>query len=115
MSETTFRDRLPDYHNQYGRLKSKTAWGNFLTRLCKAFGFERKYLTKLLNGTRTYRPARTYAKPFSGSARPASAGCPDAIRRRGHGTGTAAPTPTMVSSHLNNGGGDGVSVSFLFD
>lgn len=58
MSETTFRDRLPDYRNQYGRLKSKTARGNFLTRLCKTFGFERKYLTKRLNGTRTYRPAR---------------------------------------------------------
>lgn len=32
MSETTFRDRLPDYRNQYGRLKSKTARSNFLTR-----------------------------------------------------------------------------------
>lgn len=38
MSETTFRDKLTDCHNQYGQLKSKTAKGSFLTRLCKTFG-----------------------------------------------------------------------------
>ncbi len=62
MSETTFRDRQPDFRNQYGRLKSKTAKGDFLTRPCKTFGFERKYLTKLLDGARRHRPPRGQAQ-----------------------------------------------------
>jgi hypothetical protein len=64
MSSSTFQERLPDFRNQYGRLKSKAAKGRFATRLCETFGFERKYLLKLLNGTRRYKPPRGRAATY---------------------------------------------------
>ena len=64
MSASTFQERLPDFRNQYARLKSKAAKGRFATRLCETFGFERKYLLKLLNGIRRYKPPRGRAATY---------------------------------------------------
>ena len=56
MANQTFSDILPDKRNQYARLKSKKAKSRFLTHLQEVYGFERKYLIKLLTGERTYHP-----------------------------------------------------------
>ena len=64
MSSSTFQERLPDFRNQYARLKSKAAKGRFVTRLSETFEFERKYLLKLLNGTRRYKPPRGRAATY---------------------------------------------------
>ena len=65
-AEMSFKDKLTDYRNRYGRLKGKGSKGRFLTRLSEAFGFERKYLIKLPNGQREFKPprgrGRTYGK-----------------------------------------------------
>ena len=65
-AEMSFKGNLVDYRNRYGRLKSKEAKGRFITRLAETFGFERKYLIKLLNGQRDFKPprgrGRTYGK-----------------------------------------------------
>ena len=49
-AEMSFKDKLTDYRNRYGRLKGKGSKGRFLTRLSEAFGFERKYLTSCSTG-----------------------------------------------------------------
>ena len=51
-----YHEILPDKRNQYARLKSKKAKSRFLTHLQEVYGFERKYLIKLLTGERTYHP-----------------------------------------------------------
>ena len=58
MSDTTLRERLPDLRNQYNRLKSKEAKGNFLTRLQTAFPISRKLLIKRLSGNRPFKQRR---------------------------------------------------------
>ena len=62
----TFKDKLADYRSRYNGLKTKESKGRFLTRIAEAFGFERKYLIKLLNGQRDFKPpkgrGRTYGK-----------------------------------------------------
>ena len=64
MSSSTFQERLPNFRNQYARLKSKAAKGRFVTRLSETFEFERKYLLKLLNGIRRYKPPRGRAATY---------------------------------------------------
>ncbi len=64
MSSSTFRERLPDFRNQYARLKSKAAKGMFVTRLSETFEFERKYLLKFLNGNCRYKPSRGRAATY---------------------------------------------------
>lgn len=54
----TFKDKLADYRNRYNGLKTRESKGRFLTRLAEAFGFERKYLIKLLNGQRGFKPPK---------------------------------------------------------
>ena len=68
MADTTFRERLPDYRNQYDRLKSKAAKGRMLDRLRQTYGFERKFLIKRLTGNRPFKErrgrGRTYGAAF---------------------------------------------------
>jgi len=65
-AEMSFKDKLIDYRNRYRRLKGKGSKGRFLSRLTDTFGFDRKYLIKLLNGQRDFKPprgrGRTYGK-----------------------------------------------------
>ncbi|MBR1608214.1 MAG: hypothetical protein IJ678_01190 [Kiritimatiellae bacterium] len=72
MADTTFRERLPDYRNQYNRLKSKAAKGRFLDRIMAAFGYTRKFLIKRLSGNRPYGKrcgrGRTYGPGFEAMA-----------------------------------------------
>ena len=72
MADTTFRERLPDYRNQYYRLKSKAAKGRMLDRLQEAYGFERKFLNKRLTGNRPFKGrrgrGRTYGEAFEAAA-----------------------------------------------
>ena len=62
----SFKDKLIDYRNRYRKLKGNETKGNFLSRLTDTFGFDRKYLIKLLNGQRDFKPprgrGRTYGK-----------------------------------------------------
>ena len=64
MADLSFRDRLPDYRNQYSRLKSKDAKKRFLDRIQAAYGYERKYPIKKLSGNRRYKPHRGRARVF---------------------------------------------------
>ena len=72
MADISFRDRLPDYRNQYSRLKSKEAKKRFIDRIQAVYGYERKYLIKKLSGNRRYRPhkgrARKYGEDFEAAA-----------------------------------------------
>ncbi len=72
MADTTFRERLPDYRNQYNRLKSKAARGRMLDRLQESYGFERKFLNKRLTGNRPFRGrrgrGRSYGEEFEKAA-----------------------------------------------
>ena len=64
----SFKDKLIDYRNRYRKLKGKETKGNFLSRLTDTFGFDRKYLIKLLNGQRprrAYREGRASARPLA--------------------------------------------------
>ena len=56
MADLSFRERLPDYRNQYSRLKSKDAKKRFLDRIQAAYGYERKYLIKKRPGTAATNP-----------------------------------------------------------
>lgn len=58
MSTLTFRDNLPKFKQQYGAMRTKTARGKTLDSICQTYGCSRKYLIKLLRGTREYRPHR---------------------------------------------------------
>ena len=72
MADTTFRERLPDLRNQYGRLKSKAAKVRFLDKMQGAYGCERKFLIKRLTGNRPFRRrrgrGRTYGEAFKAAA-----------------------------------------------
>ena len=52
----SFKDKLIDYRNRHRTLRTKEAMGRYLTQLCETHDFERKYLIKLLNGQRGYKP-----------------------------------------------------------
>jgi len=58
MSTLTFRDNLPKFKQQYAAMRTKTAKGKILDSICHTYGCTRKYLIKLLRGTREYRPHR---------------------------------------------------------
>jgi len=64
MADLTFRDRLPEYRNQYNRLTSKEAKSRFLDRLQAAYGYERKSLNKRLTGNRRYKPHKGRSKVY---------------------------------------------------
>jgi len=58
MSTLTFRDNLPKFRRRYAAMRTKSARGRVLDTLCGTYGCSRKYLNKLLRGTRGYRPRR---------------------------------------------------------
>ena len=57
-AEMSFKDKLIDYRNRHRRLNGKGSKGRYITRLAETFGLERKYLIKLLNGQREFKPPR---------------------------------------------------------
>ena len=52
----------------YAQLKSKSKKTAFIDSMCQAFGFERKYATKLLTGNRKYKGPRGRGKTYSDMA-----------------------------------------------
>ena len=52
----------------YAQLKSKSKKTAFIDSMCQAFGFERKYATKLLTGNRKYKDPRGRGKTYSDMA-----------------------------------------------
>ena len=52
----------------YAQLKSKSKKTAFIDSMCQAFGFERKYATKLLTGNRKYKDPRGRGKTYSDRA-----------------------------------------------
>lgn len=60
----SFKDKLIDYRNRYRTLRTKEAMGRYLTQLCETHDFERKYLIKLLNGQRGYKPPRGRGRTY---------------------------------------------------
>ena len=72
MADLTFKDRLPDFRNQYARLRSKAAKSRFIDRLQTAYPYERKFLIKRLTGSRPFRRrrgrGRTYDEGFERAA-----------------------------------------------
>ncbi len=56
MSTITFRDNLPRFKRRYAAMRTKAARGKMLDSLCATYGCSRKYMNKLLRGTRKYKP-----------------------------------------------------------
>ena len=52
----------------YAQLKSKAKKTAFIDSMCQAFGFERKYATKLLTGNRKYKDPKGRGKTYSDKA-----------------------------------------------
>lgn len=52
----------------YAQLKSKSKKTAFIDSMCQAFGFERKYATKLLTGNRKYKEPKGRGKTYSDKA-----------------------------------------------
>ena len=52
----------------YAQLKSKSKKTTFIDSMCQAFGFERKYATKLLTGNRKYKAPKGRGKTYSDRA-----------------------------------------------
>ena len=52
----------------YAQLKSKSKKTSFIDSMCQAFGFERKYATKLLTGNRKYKDPKGRGKSYSDKA-----------------------------------------------
>jgi hypothetical protein len=63
-STMNFKDKLIDYRNRYYDLSERKAKGRFLDMLSALFGHERKYLIKLLNGQRDFKPARGRGRTY---------------------------------------------------
>lgn len=68
MADQTFRENLERFRRRYAAMRTKLARGRVLDGLCGAFGFERKYLGKLLRGKRGYRPRRGRGRSFGAGA-----------------------------------------------
>ena len=55
MSRRTTMEYVGTQRRAYSQLKSKSKKTAFIDSMCQAFGFERKYATKLLTGNRKYK------------------------------------------------------------
>ncbi|MBR4616041.1 MAG: transposase [Kiritimatiellae bacterium] len=68
MSRRTTMEYVGTQRRAYAQLKSKSKKTAFIDSMCQAFGFERKYATKLLTGNRKYKDPRGRGKTYSDRA-----------------------------------------------
>lgn len=68
MSRRTTMEFVGTQRRAYAQLKSKSKKTAFIDSMCQAFGFERKYATKLLTGNRKYKDPRGRGKTYSDRA-----------------------------------------------
>ena len=68
MSRRTTMEFVGTQRRAYAQLKSKSKKTAFIDSMCQAFGFERKYATKLLTGNRKYKDPRGRGKTYSDMA-----------------------------------------------
>lgn len=68
MADQTFRSGLAAFRRRYAALRTKTARHNMLDELKRTFGFDRKYLNKLLRGKRSYRSPRGRGRTYGPEA-----------------------------------------------
>jgi len=66
---TSFRESLPNYKRCYAEMRTKKARTAMLDRLTVSHGIDRKYLTKLLRGTREYKPHTGRSSSYNQSAK----------------------------------------------
>ena len=68
MSRRTTMEYVGTQRRAYAQLKSKSKKTAFIDSMCQAFGFERKYATKLLTGNRKYKEPKGRGKTYSDKA-----------------------------------------------